>query len=247
MALTDHDSTDGLDEALAAGARLGLRVVPGIELSTELPNASIHVLGLFLDYRQPAFQTAVRRFRAARLERARRMVDALAALGAPIRLERVYELAGDGSVGRPHVAQALVEAGHVASIADAFDRYLARDRPAYFEGFRLPPAAAVGLVHSVGGLAVWAHPLQLDGRDWRPLLPTLLGAGIDGIEVYYGKDYPPEVVAELLAACTEHDLLPTVGSDYHGFASMDTLPGSVAAPPDLLERLEARLARQVRS
>jgi predicted metal-dependent phosphoesterase TrpH len=245
MALTDHDTTDGVAAATAAGAELGVRVVSGVELSTELPGVSIHVLGLFLDERRPEFQQRVRQFREARIERARRMVDALAQLGVPVRLERVLEIAGEGSVGRPHVAQALLEAGHVTSIAEAFDRYLARDRPAYFEGFRLAPGEAVELIHSVGGLAAWAHPLELDGRDWRAYLPALLDAGIDGMEVYYGKPYPPAAVDELLAACAAHDLVPTVGSDYHGFASMDALPGSVAAPPDLLERIEARV-RQLR-
>ena len=244
MALTDHDSTDGVGEATAAGAELGVRVVPGVELSTELPGVSIHVLGLFLDEQRPAFQERVGQFRAARIERAQRMVDALARLGVPVRLERVLEIAGEGSVGRPHVAQALLEAGHVASIAEAFDRYLARDRPAYFEGFRLAPAEAVELVHSVGGLAAWAHPLELDGRDWRASLPALLEAGVDGLEVYYGKPYPSAATDDLLGACREHDLVPTVGSDYHGFASMDALPGSVVAPPDLLDRLEARLRRR---
>jgi 3',5'-nucleoside bisphosphate phosphatase len=241
MALTDHDTTDGVPEAMAAAADLGVRVIPGIELSTDVPNASIHVLGLFLDHRRPRFQAMVRRFRDARLERARRMVDALAALGAPVSLGHVLEIAGEGSVGRPHVAQALLDAGHVQSIAEAFERYLNRDGPAYFEGFRLEPAEAVRLIHSVGGLAAWAHPYQLDGRDWRDYLSLMLAAGIDGIEVYYGKPYPPEAVDALLRACAEHDLVPTVGSDYHGFASMDALPGSVASPPGLLERLEARV------
>jgi predicted metal-dependent phosphoesterase TrpH len=242
MALTDHDSTDGVTEAISAGTRLGIRVVPGIELSTDVPTASIHVLGLFLAYEQPGFQAMVQRFREARLERAQRMVDALGALQAPVRLERVLEIAGEGSVGRPHIAQALLEAGHVDSIGQAFERYLNRDGPAYFEGFRLEPAEAVRLIHSVAGLASWAHPYQMDGRDWRTYLPLMLDADIDGIEAYYGKPYPPEAVDALLETCTEHNLVPTVGSDFHGFASMDALPGSVASPPGLLERLEARIA-----
>jgi predicted metal-dependent phosphoesterase TrpH len=243
MALTDHDSTDGVTEAIAVGTGIGIRVIPGIELSTDVPTASIHVLGLFLDYEQPVFQAMVHRFRDARLERAQHMVDALAALHAPVRLERVLEIAGEGSVGRPHVAQALLEAGHVESIAQAFERYLNRDGPAYFEGFRLEPAEAVRLIHSVGGLASWAHPYQMDGRDWRTYLALMLEADIDGIEAYYGKPYPAEAVQALLETCAEHALVPTVGSDYHGFASMDALPGSVASPPGLLERLEARVSR----
>jgi predicted metal-dependent phosphoesterase TrpH len=106
----------------------------------------------------------------------------------------------------------------------------------------MEPGEAVKLIHSVGGLAAWAHPNELDGRDWREYLPLLLEAGMDGLECYYSKDYGPDVPRQLLEACARYDLLPTVGSDYHGFASMDHPPGSVAAPADLLERLEARLS-----
>jgi len=241
MALTDHDATDGVAEAQQTGDQLGVRVIPGIELSTDLPGVSIHVLGLFLDYREPHFQEQVRAFREARLTRAQQMVEALGRLGVPISLERVFELAGEGSVGRPHVAQALLEAGHIQSIEEAFQRFIGRDGPAYFEGFRLEPAEAVQLIHSVGGLAVWAHPNELDGRDWREWLPKLVEAGIDGLEAYYSKDYGPDVPRQLLEACERDDLVPTVGSDFHGFAGMDRPPGSVEAPPDLLERLEARV------
>jgi predicted metal-dependent phosphoesterase TrpH len=243
MALTDHDSTDGVAEAQAVGAELGVRVVPGIELSTDLPSVSVHVLGLFLDYRQAHFQEAVRRFRDARIERVHQMVGALARLGAPISAERVLELAGEGSVGRPHVAQALLEAGHTQSIDEAFKRFIGRNGPAYFEGFRLAPAEAIRLIHSVGGFAAWAHPCELDGKDWRDYLPLLLEGGVDGLEVYYGKEYTPDPRPHLLEACTAHGLVPTVGSDFHGFTGMDHPPGSVAAPPDLLEQIEARVAR----
>jgi predicted metal-dependent phosphoesterase TrpH len=243
MALTDHDSTDGVAEAEQVGAALDLRVVPGIELSTDLPGASIHVLGLFLDYRDLRFQETVRQFREARLMRARQMVDALAALDAPISIERVFEIAGEGSVGRPHVAQALLEAGHIQTIEEAFERFIGHGGPAYFEGFRLEPVEAVQLIHQVGGLAVWAHPVELDGKVWADYLPRLVSAGVDGLEAYYSKDYGADYPRLLLEACAAHGLVPTVGSDFHGFASMDRPPGSVDAPSDLLARLEARLER----
>ncbi len=240
MALTDHDSTDGVAEAQQVGDELGVRVVPGIELSVDLPGLSIHVLGLFLHHEDVSFQAAVHRFRTARVERAQQMVGALGRLGFPISIERVFELAGEGSVGRPHVAQALLEAGHVQTIKEAFDRFISRNGPAYFEGFRLEPSEAIALVHSVGGFASWAHPYELDGRDWREYLPMLLESGVDGLEVYYGKEHSPAEEAALLEACFAHGLLPTVGSDYHGFAGMERLPGSVPAPADLLERVETR-------
>ena len=243
MALSDHDSTDGVDEAQRVGQELGVRVIPAIELSTDLPGASIHILGLFLQHHAPAFQATVAGFRAARLERAQQMVDALVRIGAPITLERVFEIAGEGSVGRPHVAQALLEAGHVEAIDEAFDKFIGRGGPAYFEGFRLEPAEGIRLIHSVGGFASWAHPNELDGKDWREYLPQVAAAGIDGLEAYYSKEYGPDVPAQMLEACATHDLVPTVGSDYHGFGTLQVAPGSVHAPSDLLARLEARVAR----
>jgi 3',5'-nucleoside bisphosphate phosphatase len=247
MALSDHDATDGLDDAERIGQELGVRVIPAIELSTDLPGASIHILGLFLQHRDPEFQETLRGFREARLERAEQMVSALRGLGVPISLARVFEIAGEGSVGRPHVAQALLEAGHIQSIDEAFDRFIGRDGPAYFEGFRLEPAEGIRLIHAVGGFAAWAHPNELDGRDWREFLPLVLEAGIDGLEAFYSREYPPEVVQQMLNACEEYDLVPTVGSDYHGFGNLANPPGSVASPPELLERLETRVARLRRS
>jgi predicted metal-dependent phosphoesterase TrpH len=245
MALSDHDATDGVDEAQRVGETLGIRVIPAIELSTDLPGASIHILGLFLDHHDADLQVTLRRFRDARLERAEQMVSALNDLGVPISLERVLEIAGEGSVGRPHVAQALLEAGHIQTIDEAFERFLGHGGPAYFEGFRLEPEEAIRLIHSVGGFASWAHPNELDGKDWRTYLPSLLDAGVDGLEVYYSKsaDYPPSVNSELQAACAANDLVPTVGSDYHGFGTMLTPPGTVSSPPGLLERLEERVDR----
>ncbi len=245
MALSDHDATDGVDEAQRVGAPLGIRVIPAIELSTDLPGASIHILGLFLNHHDADLQVTLRRFREARLERAEQMVNALNGLGAPISLERVLEIAGEGSVGRPHVAQALLEAGHIQTIDEAFDRFLGHGGPAYFEGFRLEPVEAIRHIHAVGGFASWAHPNELDGKDWRTYLPALLEAGVDGLEVYYSKsgDYPPSVNSGLQEAAEANDLVPTVGSDYHGFGTMMTPPGSVASPPGLLERLEERVSR----
>src|ERR1051325_3310860 len=198
MALSAPDSADGVDVAEETGLQLGVRVIPAIELSTDLPGASIHILGLFLDHHDPAFQSRIHEFREARIGRAQQMVQALAKIGAPISLERVFEIAGEGSVGRPHVAQALLEAGHIQTIDEAFERFIGRNGPAYFEGFRLEPAEGIKLIHDVGGIASWAHPNELDGRDWRDFLPAVLQAGVDGLEVYYSKEYPPEVQQDLL-------------------------------------------------
>lgn len=248
MAITDHDATDGLPEAIAEGGRLGVEIVAGIELSADIPEREVHILGFFLDYHQPAFQDMLGQFRAGRVDRAQGMVARLASLGAPVSWERVKELAGDGSVGRPHIAQALLEAGHVASISEAFDRYIARNGPAYVERFKLTPADAIELIHSVGGVAALAHPRETE--DTLELLPELVEAGLDGIEVYYSRDYGPGSIQELLDLAGKYDLVPTGGSDYHGFPmggahTVLNEPGSVDIPPEVVDNLLARRERRL--
>jgi predicted metal-dependent phosphoesterase TrpH len=137
LAVTDHDSTNGIDEALAEGARLGVQVIPGIEMSTDIPGAEVHVLGYFLDYRDPSFQATLRQLREGRLDRAQKMVTKLAGMGVVIPWERVQEVAGPGSVGRPHIAQVMVEAGYVSSLVEAFANFLGRNAPAYVERYKL--------------------------------------------------------------------------------------------------------------
>ncbi|MBI3953080.1 MAG: PHP domain-containing protein [Chloroflexi bacterium] len=237
MAITDHDSTEGLAEGFAAARRhAGLRLIPGVELNTEVPDGEIHILGYFLRYRAPAFQETLVSLRASRLARGRRMVEKLASQGVRISWERVLELSKGGAVGRPHVAQAMVEGGHVASVQEAFDRYIAFGGPAYVERARLSPTEAVGLVVSVGGIPALAHPHEGPGLAER-LLPELVVAGLAGMEVYY-KGYAPDVQAHLLGLCRRHGLLPLGGSDYHGLGRSDeVLPGAVDVPLAAAERL----------
>lgn len=242
LALTDHDTTNGLAAALEAGQRLGLEVIPGIELSTDIPGTEVHVLGHFLDYQQPAFQEMLRRFQLGRLGRAEGMVARLAELGVPISWERVKELAGEGSVGRPHVAQALLEAGHVKTMPEAFDKYIGRNGPAYVERYKLTPEEAVALIHSVKGMAVLAHPLETTGVE--DIVPDLAAAGLDGIECYY-QGYGIKEVQHLVALARKHGLVPTGGSDYHGFpmsgmTEVTNPPGSVTIPPEVVDELRER-------
>lgn len=246
LALTDHDTTSGLPRAIEAGRRLGVEVIPGIELSTDIPGTEVHILGHFLEYEQPAFQETLARFRESRVGRAERMVARLAELGAPISWERVKELAGGASVGRPHVAQALLEAGYVQSISEAFDRYIGRNGPAYVERFKLTPAEAIALIHSVRGMAVLAHPLETEGVE--ALVPQLALNGLDGIECYY-QGYDQEQVQHLVELARAHGLVPTGGSDYHGFPmsgmlSVTNEPGSVDIPPEVVDELLERRARR---
>lgn len=245
LALTDHDSTQGLPEASAAGRRLGVEVIAGIELSTDIPGTEVHVLGHFLDYDQEDFQRKLSEFRAGRLGRAEQMVVKLGQLGVPVAWERVLEIAGTASVGRPHVAQALLEAGHVQTMPEAFDRFIGRNGPAYAERAKLTPAEAIALIHTVRGVAVLAHPLETS--DVEAIIPQLAEAGLDGLECYY-QGYEPSQVAYLVSLARAHDLVPTGGSDYHGFpmsgmTEVNNPPGSVEIPPEVIDELLERRRR----
>src|SRR5579884_2074690 len=245
LAITDHDTTDGLPEAEAEAARLGLELIPGIELSTDLGALSVHVLGYFLAYKDPVLQERLALLRDDRVYRARRMVERLGELGYPIAWERVLQIAGEGVVGRPHIAQALLEAGYVGSITEAFDRFIADHGPAYVERMKLTPAEAIAMVHAAGGVAAVAHPY--DAPDVDALVADLAAAGIDGVETYY-QGYTPERVGHLADLAAEYGLVPTGGSDYHGFpmgsaTEVDNDVGSVLVPDDTVDRLRARAAR----
>jgi len=242
MSLTDHDTTEGLPEAFAATARHpDLMLIPGIEMSTDVPGAEVHILGHFIDWENEAFQQELARLRESRLGRARKMVEKLAQLGKPVTWERVQEISSEGAVGRPHIARALVEAGHVASVNEAFDLYLSRNGPAYVERERLTPRQVVELLLSVGGLSTLAHPRDLDHLD--DLLAELKDAGLVGMEVYY-QDYRPQQIQRLRALADRLGLLPLGGSDYHGLGGpQQREPGDIPLPMEPVERLLA-LARE---
>jgi predicted metal-dependent phosphoesterase TrpH len=239
IALTDHDTTNGLEEASAAGKANGVEVIPGIEINTDIPGAEVHVLGYYLEYHQPSFQQALQTLRNMRVTRAQRMVAKLQALGINISWERVRELAA-GTVGRPHVAEALVEGGYAESVADAFDRYLNRNAPGYVAHYKLAPLDAIHLINSVHGLPVLAHPAGLP--DLETLLPPLCEAGLAGLEVYYGE-YSEDTVQWLHRLADMHSLIPTGGSDYHGPGIHTTPLGSRDIPAESLTRLQ-RLATE---
>lgn len=249
LAVTDHDTTAGLDAALATAGG-GLEVIPGVELSTDAPEGEIHILGYFIDYRQPAFQAQLAELRDGRIGRAKAMVDRLRELGVPVSWERVQELAA-GAVGRPHIAQALVEAGHVASVTEAFERYLRRGGPAYVEREKLTPAGAVQMIRQVGGVAILAHPYILDVygqfKVRLPLdrvLPELCAAGLQGLEAYY-TNYTPATTAKLSAIAERFGLITTGGSDFHGGGTVpEAQLGAVAVPYACVTRLRALASRR---
>lgn len=242
MALTDHDTTEGLPEAFAAASRYpDFNLIPGIEMSTDVPGSEVHVLGHFIDWRDERFERELVHLRQSRLGRARKMVEKLAGLGKPVSWERVQSLAGEGAVGRPHIARALVEAGHVATVNEAFDLYLSRNGPAYVERERLTPAQVVEMIAAVNGLATLAHPRELDQLE--ELLSQLKTAGLIGMEVYY-QDYSPQEVECLRALAERFALIPLGGSDYHGLGGpQQREPGDIPLPDEPVERLLA-LARE---
>ena len=236
MALTDHDSNEGLAEAQAAADRHSdFTLIPGVELGTDIPGAEVHVLGYFMDPANAELQETLSHLRETRRGRGERTVERLREMGMDVTWEQVQRIAGDAAVGRPHVAQALVEGGHVATVKEAFDKYIARNGPAYVEREKMTPAEAVGTITGLGGVPCLAHPCDVTKTDEQlyPILSELKAAGLVGMEVYY-KMYEPPVVKRLLAAASKFDLLPLGGSDYHGiFGQEEPLPGGMYSPlPD---------------
>ena len=214
MAITDHDSTEGIDRALEAARHYpGLTVIPGLEASTDIAKAEVHILGYFLEYHDPGLQEHLLTLRNGRIDRAKRILAKLDKLGIRLQWERVVQLAGDGSVGRPHIAQAMLERGYIHTFRDAFTHYIGRDGPAYAERYKLTPVEAVSLIVRKGGLAVLAHPAE--HPSIAGLLPSLIDTGLAGIEAYY-NGYSDDTVTEILDLASRYGLVPTGGSDFHG-------------------------------
>ncbi len=236
VAITDHDSTQGLTEAFeVASLTKNLTIIPGVELSTDIPGNEIHILGYFIDYEDTDFQNTLEEFRVGRIDRASRMVNKLAELGLPVKWERVLEIAGDGAVGRPHIAQAMVEEGYITYPQEAFEKYLGRNGLAYAERPRLAPEDAVRLVINSGGLPVLAHPREVENVG--SLVPGLKAAGLVGIEVYYGN-YKPEEVKAFAGMAAREGLIPCGGSDYHAFGTPgEVIPGTVGPSLEIVEML----------
>ncbi len=242
-AISDHDSTEGLDEAMAAAEQYPeLELVPAIEISADHlkeGNADVHVLGYFLDYHDQAFQARLKSFRDDRELRGQRMVEKLATVGYPVEWERVKEIAGDAGIGRPHIAQAMVERGYIAQVRDAFDGILDDDGIAHVGRPHITIPESVELIKSVGGVAVLAHPLFVPAYE--DLLAELSGLGFVGFEVHYG-DFSPEQRRDLARLAERYGLLPCGGSDYHAMGhDGEHLPGTAGPPPEVLAELE-RLA-----
>ena len=239
LGVTDHDSTDGIAPALDEAARHPpLEIVPGIEINCDVEGAEVHILGYYVDYEAAWVQDFCRAQREERRARVARMAARLAELGMPIDVDEVHTLVREGSAGRPHVAQVMVDRGYVASVRQAFDKYLAAGKPANVPRRRLAPADAVRLIRKAGGVPVFAHP-GLSDRD--EMIPILIAAGLMGLECYYSAHSIVQT-AGYLKVCQDHGLVATGGSDFHGPKVRPAALGVPAVPLAALSALKAKAA-----
>ncbi len=237
-ALSDHDTVAGLPAAADAAERVGLRFVPGIELSAFLGTKEVHVLGHFLDPAHPTLRRFEDTLAGHRRRRMEQILQKLAGLNVSIRVADVERWCGGKTIGRPHVARAIAEAGYVGTIKEAFDRFLGDGKPAFVPRFRLDVAEAVALVRGAGGTATIAHPgvSRLDARG----IESLRDAGVVGVEVFHA-DQDPGMRERFLRFAESLDMVPTAGSDFHGeLVSPDRRFGEVTMGEEDLARLEAR-------
>lgn len=237
IAITDHDTVDGLPEARAAGERLGVRIVPGVELSTYADGEELHLLGLHLADLH-AMTDALAEFRVQRVQRAARIVETLNAHGIPITMEAVLAEAADGAVGRPHIARAMLAGGWVREFREAFDKWIGWGRPAYMAKEQFDVADAIALVHRAGGLAVWAHPGELATPA---RIGRLADCGLDAVEVLH-PSHPPYLVQRLVEHTEKAGLLPSGGSDWHGTQDGPRKLGGQLVPKVWLDWQDARVA-----
>lgn len=211
-AIADHDTMEGVPEALEEGDRIGLDVIAAVEINTDSPGGESHILGYFLEPSNDSLEHDLRILRESRLQRAERMIVKLGSVGVELRMERVLQIAGHGSVGRPHVAQAIVEAGSARTKDEAFRRFLVRGAPGYVPRKKFDPADAIEVVRRAGGLAVIAHPEKVRNDS---LVGSLVGAGLDGVEIYH-VDHTQAHVRKWRSFVAKNGLLVTGGSDSHG-------------------------------
>jgi 3',5'-nucleoside bisphosphate phosphatase len=235
VAITDHDAVGGIDRAIAAGRQLQLEVVPGVEMSCNTNGVDVHVLAYYIDCQKPEVQEFFEIVRQKRAERAEKMVGKMRELGVNISVEQVRAQAQGAATGRPHVAQALVEAGAVRTIDEAFQRYIGYDGPAYFPKMQLAPKEAMDFVHKHGGVAVVAHPGTYHNDA---ALYSAIAAGADGIEVWH-PDHAKRNIDHYREVATKNGLLMTGGSDCHGGRKLGKIYlGSVTVPYSCLQAVK---------
>jgi predicted metal-dependent phosphoesterase TrpH len=244
IAICDHDTTGGIAPALkAARAFPQLRVIPGVEVSTQTTGSETHVLGYFIDFANPELRATLANLRHSRRGRARAMIAKLRTLGIHISWQRVKEIAGSGSIGRPHIAQTMLENGYITSLKEAFTKYIGMGGPAYVERHKITPEEAVALIIKANGLPVLAHPTTVS--DPEAMIAKLKAAGLVGMEVYY-NGYSDDERDSLARLAGKYNLIATGGSDYHGLDdSAETMLGDANVPEGAAEQLITRAQQQV--
>jgi predicted metal-dependent phosphoesterase TrpH len=218
IAITDHDTIEGLEEGLLEGEKIDFEVIPGIEISAEHSLGSMHLLGFFLDIHHPTLNERLGYLQKARAERNPKIVERLNRLGIGLTYEDVLKASGGGQVGRPHFAQVLLEKNYVGSFQEAFERFLKKGAPAYVDKFRFTAKETIHFINEARGVAVLAHPntLNMNGySELETLILRLIEEGLKGIEVYYPEHSPLEV-ARYKTLAERYGLLMTGGTDYHG-------------------------------
>jgi predicted metal-dependent phosphoesterase TrpH len=255
IALTDHDSTGGVDAFLDAcrgaggGDAADLLGIPGVEISADIAKGTMHMLGYFVDHRSAELAAVLEEIRDGRRLRNERILKKLCGLGMNLTWEEVASFAGEDVVGRPHFARAMMAKGYVKSKQEAFDRYLAKGQAAYVDRFRLSPADSISAIVRAGGVPALSHPftLELSPMALRACVEELREAGLQGIEAYY-SEHSPEQTRQYLGLANDLGLLAVGGSDYHGEANPEVRLGrgygSLNVPDALLEPLLARRSRR---
>jgi 3',5'-nucleoside bisphosphate phosphatase len=239
LSVTDHDTVAATDAAAAACRTAGIEFVPGIEITAVREGADVHVLGYFLHAASPVLETFLADQRRRRITRVREMIDRLAGLGIRLDPDAILRPGIDDpskAVGRPWIASALVAAGHVADKNEAFDRFLARGRPAFVPRTGAPPEEVFARIHDAGGIASIAHPGLIGRDEW---LDEFAASGVDALEAFH-SDHDEEATMRYLALARRLDLAVTGGSDYHADETHGAAhPGSVSLPRDHYDRLRA--------
>lgn len=240
LAVVDHDTVLGIAPALEAAKGKAIEVIPGIELTAEYEGLEIHILGYLIDYKNKNLIEKLDVLKKNRIERIYKIADKLKALGIDLKAETVFALAQQGTVGRLHVARAMVGEGLIKSSAEAFRKFIGDKCPAYVLGFRLSPYEAVKLIKDAAGIPVLAHPYSLNRDD---LIPKLIDYGIMGLEAYY-PEHTHAMVNHYLNLAEKYNLLVTGGSDCHGEAKPEAKLGSIKIPYALVEKIKAARERR---
>lgn len=234
IAVTDHDTVAGIAESISTGEKNGLEVLPGIELTAECEGAEIHFLGYFINYQDGLLNEKLSALNSDRVERVHKITEKLNELGIKLKADSVFALSGQGTVGRLHIARAMVKDGLIGSTYEAFQKYIGDSGPAYFGGFKFSPEQAIALIKKAGGIPVLAHPYVLKNDE---LIERFILAGLMGLEVYY-PEHTQAMVNFYLDFARKHNLLITGGSDCHGEAKPEVKIGMTKIDYGLVEKLK---------